>query len=97
MLQNFRTYHVALQFYQECENLRLRSHLQDQLLRASLSVVLNLSEGSAQPTAPNRKRFYSIAFASFKESQSILDLSWNRALIEKFDHLGAMLYRLSRS
>ena len=96
MLKNFKTYHVAVEFYQECEKLRLHSHLQNQILRAALSVVLNLSEGSAKPTIPERKRFYSISFASFREVQSILCLSQNLSLLNRYDHLGGMLFRLSR-
>ena len=96
MLSNFNAYHLAVEFYQECEQLKLRSYLKNQLLRASLSVVLNLSEGSAKPTAPDRKRFYAISLASFREVQSILSISRNSELLQRYDHLGAMLYRLSR-
>ena len=54
MLKNFRTYHLAVQLYHACEKVQARSHLKDQLLRASLSIVLNLSEGSAKPTEKDR-------------------------------------------
>ena len=97
MLRDFRSYHVAVALYQECEQLKLRSHLKDQLLRASLSVALNLSEGSAKPSAVDRRRFYCISFASFREVQSILVVSQNDFLLQKYDHLGGMLYRLTRN
>jgi len=46
MLQNFRTYNLAKEFYKDCEKVSCKAHIRDQLLRASLSVVLNLAEGS---------------------------------------------------
>jgi four helix bundle protein len=71
-------------------------HLKDQLLRASSSVVLNLSEGSARPTAKDRLRFYFMAFASLREIQGIADLE---DALEDFkpelDRLAAHLYRLT--
>ncbi len=56
MLKNFRTFELAVQLYRGCEQVQARSHLRDQLLRASLSVVLNVSEGSAKPSLKDRKR-----------------------------------------
>ena len=96
MLQNFRSYHVAVEFYQECESIYLKAYLKDQLMRAALSIVNNLAEGSAKPTEADRRRFYSISLASFREVQSILLITKNAVLVQKFDHLGGMLYRLSR-
>ncbi|MEK6580325.1 MAG: four helix bundle protein [Bdellovibrionota bacterium] len=96
MLQKFRTYQLALDFYQKCESLVVPNHLKDQLKRAASSIVLNLAEGSAKPTEKDRKRFYAIALGSFRETQAILHLTLNRALLEQSDHLGACLYKLSR-
>ncbi len=83
-----------------CEELKCPKHLRDQLLRASSSIALNLSEGSSQPTPRNRARYYHIAFGSFRESQTILDL----AKIDKdseisniADRLGANLYKLCKA
>ena len=74
ILKNFRTYQLAVSVYRGCETVAAKHHLRDQLLRASLSVVLNLAEGSAKPSIKDRARFYGIAFASAKEVQSILQL-----------------------
>ena len=60
MLKNFRSYHVAVEFYQECENITLKHYIKDQLMRAALSIVNNLAEVSAKPTEADRRRFYSI-------------------------------------
>ena len=76
--QNFRSYQLAVNLYRECKELCVKgsvpSTIKDQLLRASSSVALNLSEGSAKPTLKDRQRYYSIAFASLREVQSIIDL-----------------------
>ena len=95
-LQNFRTYALALDFYRDCKPLKVSSILRSQLLRAASSIVLNLAEGSAKPTAKERARFYSIAFASFRECQAILSLESHRELLLKHDLLGACLYKLAR-
>lgn len=94
MLSNFRTYQLAVQLYRECETLRLKSHLRDQLSRAALSVVLNIAEGSAKPTPKERRRFYSIALASTREVQAVLSITDQRALFGLSDQVGACLYRL---
>ncbi len=93
-MKNFRTYQLAVQFYKECLSLRLSGAFKDQFDRASLSVVLNLAEGSGKPTAKDRKRFYSIAMGSLRETQAILELSGNIAHLERSDKLAACLYRL---
>ena len=97
MLNNFRTYGLAVTYYKSCASLTLPRFLKDQLNRASSSIVLNLAEGSAKPTAKERARFYAIAFASLRETQSIQDLSaiTDEPLIKQADHLGACLYKLS--
>ena len=97
MLAKFRTYQLAVTLYRSCKQLSLPGHLKDQLLRAASSVVLNLSEGSAKPTPKDRQRFYSIAFASLREVQSVIDLDETLAptLEAKADVLAAHLYRLT--
>ena len=99
MNTNFKTYELAKQFYKECAKLKLRSELQNQFYRASLSVVLNLAEGSGKPSTKEKKRFYAIAFGSIRECQAVLELiedqvnvSWHK---EKADHLAACIYKLT--
>lgn len=93
----FRTYQLAVIFYKECQKLNLPYYMKDQLQRAALSIVLNLAEGSAKPTAKDRLRFYCIAFASQREVKAVLDLSNSISLelMDKCDHLGASLYKLT--
>ena len=95
MLKNFRTFDLAVQLYQGCEKVQARSHLKDQLLRASLSVVLNTSEGSAKPSAKDRQRFYGIALGSCRETQALLLLLKRDDLFQIADQVGGCLYRLT--
>ena len=98
MLQNFRSYQLSLQLYRECRELRLPHHLKDQLVRAASSISLNLAEGSAKPASKERRRFYTIAFASLREVQAVIDLEGESlaSIRGQADVLGAHLYRLCR-
>ena len=97
MLKNFRTYQLAVQLHRECKSKSLPSYLKDQLLRASSSVALNLSEGSARATSKDRARFYNIALGSLREVQTLIELEDNLSTMqEQADILGAHLYKLSR-
>jgi four helix bundle protein len=96
MLKNFRTYHLAVEFYQLCSNISLERHLKDQLNRAASSVALNLAEGSGRSSAREQKRFFDIAMGSLRESQAVLDLAPNSAAVARTcgDRLGANLFCL---
>ncbi len=50
------------------------AHLADQLRRASISVPLNIAEGSGKQTDTDKKRFYAIARGSAMECAAILDI-----------------------
>ena len=93
-MKNFRTYELAKQFHKDCQKLRLRAPYKDQFDRAILSVVLNLVEGSAKPTKKDRRRFYSIAMGSLRETQAILDLCNYSAQLHQSDAVAACLYCL---
>lgn len=97
MLTHFRSYKIAVEFAREAASLKCPAHLKQQLLKASSSVALNLSEGSARPSETDRMRFYSIALGSLRESQTILDLvpSTPASLKKLADTLAAHVYRLT--
>ena len=98
MLKDFRSYQLAVQLYRDCREIPLPSYLKDQLLRAASSIALNLSEGSAKPTRKDRVRFYTIAFASLREVQALIDLEDRLEMLrERADILGAHLYKLTRN
>jgi four helix bundle protein len=96
MLEGFRAHDTAIEFYWEFEKLKCPKHLQDQLLRASSSIALNLSEGSAKPTRADRRRIYFIALGSLRESQTILRLVRAPTDSKAFvlaDMLGAQIFK----
>lgn len=93
-MKNFRTYQLAVAFYKESQKVRVKSHLRDQLDRAAASVAANLAEGSAKPTAKDRRKYYRIALGSLREVQCFLELSANQELLKSADILGAHLYKL---
>ncbi len=49
------------------------SSLADQLRRASISISLNIAEGSGKGTGPDQRRFYSIARGSAMECAAVVD------------------------
>ncbi len=89
---------MALRLYRKCKGLKVPRFLQDQLLRASSSVVLNLAEGSGKRTPQDQRRFYSIAFGSLRECRAILEMEeiTEPELQALADRLSAMLYVLSK-
>src|SRR5688500_6663937 len=98
-MKTFRTLELAIDFNDHVNELKLPSHLRDQMLRAASSIALNLSEGNAKFSVREKKRFYQMAYASQKEGQTILRLAHNRnpAIIKLADQLGASLYKLLQS
>ena len=93
-MKKFRTYQLALQFYQEGKGLKLPAPLRDQYQRALLSVVLNLAEGSGKLTMKDRRKFYSISLGSIREVQAILEITRNEKLLVSASSVAAHLYRL---
>ena len=96
-MQKFKTYQLAKEFYHKSKNLKLREPMRNQFNRASLSVVLNLAEGTAKPTAKDRRKFYRISLGSLRELQAILDIVGNTKLIKEANKLGAYLYKLCKN
>ena len=97
---HLRSYHLAVEFYQGAKATKLPHYIKDQLRRAALSVVLNLSEGTGKSSMPDRKRFFEIAFGSIRECQSIAHLepdSFSAAQTAILDHLAAATYKLIKN
>jgi four helix bundle protein len=84
-------YRLALDFlvfaHQIIETLpRGRSHLSDQLTRASTSIVLNLAEGAGKHSKADKRRYYVSARGSATESAALLDVLWRLALLDEAGH-----------
>jgi four helix bundle protein len=83
---------------------RGRSHLADQLTRASISIVLNIAEGAGKYSKPDKRRYYLTAAGSGTESAAVLDICMRLTLIEPklheqgkalLDRIVAMLVKLA--
>jgi len=96
MLSNFTAYQLALELYRECEKVHCPHALKDQLTRASLSICLNLAEGSGKMTTKDQRRFYSIARGSCRETQALIQILNRTELTTLSDRVGALIYRLIR-
>ena len=92
MLKGFRSYELAVELYEQCQTIKAKGYVRDQLMRASLSVVLNIAEGSAKPSAADKRRFYAIALGSIRETQAILRLLKHDVALA--DRVGGNIYRL---
>jgi four helix bundle protein len=96
-MKSFRTLKLAIKFYTDAKDLKLPNrHLQSQFDRAILSIVLNLSEGNAKPTAKDRRKFFYIALGSLREVQTLLQITDNTILFHGSDSLAAHLYCLCK-
>ena len=96
-MTKFKTYQLAKQFYRNSQKLHLKEPLKNQFQRATSSIVLNLAEGSAKPTAKDCRKFYYISLGSLREVQAILDLVGCMELAKEADKLGAFLYKLCKN
>jgi four helix bundle protein len=84
-------YRLALDFLvfanQVIETLpRGRSHLCDQLTRASTSIVLNLAEGAGKHSKADKRRYYLSARGSATESAALLDVLARLTLLDEAGH-----------
>jgi four helix bundle protein len=98
-MKTFRTLDLSVEFYELSEKSDIKGNLRDQLLRAASSISLNLSEGNGKFSVKEKKRFYKMAYASLKETQTILRLAKisDEVTLKKADHLGASIYKLIQS
>lgn len=63
----------------------LQYALGDQIIRSSLSVVLNIAEGSGRATNKELSRFFDIALGSINETMAGLDVLLRMAYITEND------------
>src|SRR5688500_6983887 len=102
-------YRIAVDFFRDAYILANRFTREDafmrwQLLRAALSIMLNIAEGCAETAPLEKARIYRIARRSAEECASILDaavaLGWNAEELEPYyrtvARIMAMLLQLIR-
>ncbi len=74
--------------------------VKDQLRRASLSIVLNIAEGTSRISKADQRHFFVIARGSAYESYVIIDLLNNfemeklKQILDKLEEISKMLYAL---
>ncbi len=59
--------------------------MKDQLGRASLSIVLNIAEGSGKFSKPDRRSFFVIARASVFECVAVIDILNDQKKVNEVD------------
>jgi four helix bundle protein len=103
-------YGVALDFLVIADGVaqglpRGRSHIADQLSRASTSIVLNIAEGAGKYSPGDKRRYYLSASGSATECAAILDVCRRLDLVDDdvhrsgkavLDRIVAMLVAMSR-
>jgi len=65
------------------ENKQIDSYIRDQLKRASISIVINIAEGSGKFSKADKRNFYTIARGSVYECISLLELISDEKQIDK--------------
>ena len=88
------------------ENRQIDSFIRDQMKRASISIVINIAEGSGKFSKADKRNFYTISRGSVYECASLLELISDEKQItqekftdfyEKFETISKMLLGLINS
>lgn len=70
-----------LQFLRD--NKEIDQYLRDQLKRASISIVINIAEGSGKFSKADKRNFYTTARGSVYECVSLLEIVLEEELMDK--------------
>ncbi len=105
--QNLEVYKKAVNFHLNCKKLlgklKLQKYVNDQLGRASYSIVLNLAEGCAKSSKADRKNYFTTARGSLFECVAVLDIMQQSRELDEgtynenlklADELSRMLYKM---
>ena len=108
--QKLEVYRKSRDFHISCKsilkNTSVEKYVTDQLGRASYSVVLNIAEGSAKQTKPDRRNFFTISRGSVFECVAILEILYCEKKIEEeiyleqlnaADQISRMLYAMIKN
>jgi four helix bundle protein len=80
------------------ENKSLDNYIRDQLRRASISIVLNIAEGSGRLSKADKRHFYTISRGSVYEIVSLLEIIYDEDHIErvKYEYFKAQYETISK-
>lgn len=86
--QKLIVYQRSIEFYTKISKEIFKKNLidkipKDQLKRASMSITLNIAEGTSRFSKVDRRHFYTIARGSLYECIAVLDLLKEDALIDE--------------
>ena len=91
--RNFEVYRIAKELHLElaktCSSVNFRhNYILDQVLRSSLSIQLNIAEGSSKQSDKDFNRFITISLGSVDETVACLEVMLEMKLINKdrFDY-----------
>jgi four helix bundle protein len=93
--QKLTVYIKAKQFHITCKAIlsktKLEKYVNDQLGRASYSIVLNIAEGSAKTSNADRRNYFTTARGSTFESVAVLDVLKDENLIDEETYQAQLL------
>ena len=108
--QNLEVYKKAKNFHSDSKQIlsngKFGRIVNDQLSRASFSIVLNIAEGSGRFSKLDRRNFFVIARSSVFECVAVLDVLKDEKLVDetvfkefllKADELSRILYAMIRN
>jgi len=80
------------------QNKQIDSYLRDQFRRASISMVINIAEGSGKFSKADKKNFYTIARGSVYECVSLLEIILEEKALSKemFDNFYSKFETISK-
>lgn len=85
--RNLEVYKKAKSFHllslKLIEEIPLKPYVKDQLGRASMSIVLNIAEGSGKFSKPDRRKYFTTSRGSVFECVAVLDILHDDARIDK--------------
>ena len=101
--ENLEVYKKAKELNKEIliflrENKLLDSYIRDQLKRASISIVINIAEGSGKFSKADKRNYYTNSRGSVYECVSLLELIIDENNIEKkkFDYFKSQYETISK-